>query len=402
MKITKVELYMFNCHTQAPAKHVGIRMFTDEGIYGDGEASLAYGNGAEGAYGMLEALIPLVLGMNPMANEVIWDKLHKDTFWGQSPGPGFFSAMSAIDIALWDIRGKAYNVPLYELLGGKFRDELRTYASQLQLGWGEEYDMAFTPEQYAAQAKKAVAEGYDAIKADFSCFGFDMKHPKLSHLDRSGLLSPKLLRAIEERVAAVREAVGEDVDIIMENHSELDALSAVQIGEACEKYNIFFFEEPNTPSPKTAKWISEHMNIPIANGERIFSRWQYLPYFEDMTIQVVQPDLTSCGGLTEGKKICDMAHAYDIAVQLHVCGTPLSTALSLHLESSIPNFVIHEHHVNNLHDYVRDLCIYDYQPVNGKYTVPDLPGIGNEWSEKALSDPLRKRVFEFDPNAMRR
>ena len=393
MKISKVELFFFNCHVPGRAKHVGIRMYTDEGIYGDGEASLAYGNGAEGAYGMLEALIPLVLGMNPFANEVIWDKLHKDTFWGQSPGPGFFSAMSAIDIALWDIKGKALGLPLYALLGGKFRDTLRTYASQLQLGWGPQFDMAYTDEEYAERARRAVAEGYDAVKVDFTCFGPDPQHRSISHLDRMGLLPPKMVKLIAGRVAAVREAVGEDVDIIMENHSGLDALSAVQIGEAVEPYNIFFFEEPNTPSPKTAKWISERMSIPIANGERIFSRWQYLPYFEDMTIQVAQPDLTSCGGLTEGKKICDMAHAYDVGVQLHVCGTPLSTALSLHLEASIPNFVIHEHHINTLQDYVKDLCVYDYQPVNGQFAIPELPGIGNEWSEKAMADTLRKRVF---------
>ncbi|MBR2880613.1 MAG: mandelate racemase/muconate lactonizing enzyme family protein, partial [Oscillospiraceae bacterium] len=122
MKITKVEHFLFHCDTFAPAKPVGIRVYTDEGIYGDGEASMSYGNGAEGAYGMLESLIPLVLGMNPLANEVIWDKLHKTTFWGQSPGPAVFSAMSAIDIALWDIKGKYYNTPLYNLFGGKFRD----------------------------------------------------------------------------------------------------------------------------------------------------------------------------------------------------------------------------------------------------------------------------------------
>ena len=178
---------------------------------------------------------------------------------------------------------------------------------------------------------------------------------------------------VEDRVAATREAVGPDVDIIIENHSQLDALSAIQIARATEKYNIFFFEEPNTPTPKTARYIRDNINIPIANGERIFGRWQYAPYFEDMTIQVAQPDLTSCGGLTEGKKICDMAHTYDIGVQAHVCGTPLSTALSLHLECSIPNFVIHEHHCNNLHACIIDLCVHDYQPVNGKLPSRSCP-----------------------------
>jgi len=392
MKITKVELFLFHCDTFAPAKPVGIRVYTDEGIYGDGEASMSYGNGAEGAYGMLESLIPLVLGMNPLANEVIWDKLHKTTFWGQSPGPAVFSAISAIDIALWDIKGKYYNTPLYNLFGGKFREELRCYASQLQLGWGSEYEMAFSDDDYAAMAKKAVADGYDAIKVDFTCFGTGPQH-KVSHLDRAGILPPRMLRMIENRVAATREAVGEDVDIIIENHSGLDALSAVQIAEAVEKYNIFFFEEPNTPSPKTAKWISERTRIPIANGERIFSRWQYAPYFEDMSIQIAQPDLTSCGGLTEGKKICDMAHTYDVAVQAHVCGTPLSTALSLHLESSIPNFIIHEQHCVALAPYMKALCVHDYQPVNGRFVTPELPGIGNEWTEKAMVEARMKKVI---------
>jgi L-alanine-DL-glutamate epimerase-like enolase superfamily enzyme len=393
MKVIKAELYMFSCGNAVPNKPVAIRLYTDEGIYGDGEASLSYGKGAEGAYGMLQSFIPLVLGMNPLSHEVIWDKMHKTTFWGQSGGPAVYSAMSAIDIALWDIKGKFYNAPIYQLLGGKHRNELRCYASQLQLGWGDKVELEFSIDDYVRVSKRAVAEGYDAIKIDFMSQN-DLPSKPMTYEQRKGLLPPKTVRMVENRVAAVREAVGEDVDIIIENHSQLDALSAIQIAQATEKYNIFYFEEPNTPSPKTARYLRDRINIPIANGERIFGRWQYAPYFEDMSIQVAQPDLTSCGGLTEGKKICDMAHTYDIGIQAHVCGTPLSTALSLHLEASIPNFVIHEHHILNLFKPVRDLCIYDYQPVNGVYTVPELPGIGNEWSEKALAEALRKETFK--------
>ena len=206
-------------------------------------------------------------------------------------------------------------------------------------------------------------------------------------------MSPYYVQLAEERVAAVREAVGPNVDIIVENHSTLDALSAIQLARAIEKYNIFFFEEPNTPSPKTAKYIAENINIPIANGERIFSRWQYAPYFEDMSLQIAQPDLTSCGGLTEGKKICDMAHTYDVAVQAHVCGTPLSTAASLHLESAIPNFIIHEQHCVALAPYMKALCVHDYQPVNGRFVTPELPGIGNEWTEQAMVEARMKKVI---------
>ena len=171
----------------------------------------------------------------------------------------------------------------------------------------------------------------------------------------------------------------------MENHSRFDAQSAIQVAKAVEKYNIYFFEEPNTPSPKTVKFIRDNINIPISHGERIYTRWQFAPYFEDQSIQLIQPDIGNCGGITEVKKICDMAYVYDIGVQAHVCASPLSTAAALHLEAVIPNFVIHEHHVYNLHNYNRELCTVDFQPVNGKFKVPDGPGLGAEISETAIA-----------------
>ena len=116
----------------------------------------------------------------------------------------------------------------------------------------------------------------------------------------------------------------------MENHSYLDAQSAVQLGRAVQKYNIFYFEEPSTPNVKTTKFICDALDMPISHGERLYSRWQYAPFFEDQSVQVIQPDLGNCGGLTEGKKICDMAYVYDISVQAHVCASPLSTACLLY------------------------------------------------------------------------
>ena len=397
MKITKVDLFQFRCDVPIPNRPVGCRIYTDEGIYGDGEGSMSYGTGSEAAFGMIEALANMIIGMDPLDNEVIWDKMHRTTFWGQSPGPVVFSGISAIDIALWDIKGKVCNMPLYRLLGGKQRKDLRCYASQLQHGFRGYHDFAFSTDKYVEVSKYVVDElGYDAIKIDFLTFDRDPKLPPLTNEQRRGPMSPYFVQLAEERVAAVREAVGPNVDIIIENHSNLDAISAIQLARAVEKYNIFFFEEPNTPSPKTAKYIRESISIPIANGERIFSRWQYAPYFEDMSIQIAQPDLTSCGGLTEGKKICDMAHTYDVAVQAHVCGTPLSTALSLHLESAIPNFIIHEQHCVCLHQYMKDLCVHDYQPVKGRFVTPELPGIGNEWTEKAMTEARMKKTVTKD------
>lgn len=384
MKITKIDVMQVKTQAQIPWRPIICRIFTDEGIFGDGEAALTYGIAAPAAFGMIKDLATLIIGMDPLDNEVIWDKLYKSTFWGQNGGPVIFAGMSALDIALWDIKGKYYKAPVYKLLGGKRRDNLRSYASQLQFGWGDGVTPACSTQDYVNNAKKAVAEGYDAIKIDF--FTYDKDGRNFTDEDRTRLLKPYYVNLVEERIAAVREAVGPNVDIIMENHSFPDAQSAVQLGRRAQKYNIFYFEEPTTPDTKMTKFVCDKLEMPIASGERIYSRWQYAKYFEDCSLQVIQPDLGNCGGITEGKKICDMAYTYDVSVQAHVCASPLSTAAALQLEAVIPNFVIHEHHVFNLSSWNKNLCIYDYQPVNGKFSIPELPGIGNEFSDYALTN----------------
>lgn len=390
MKIVKIDVMQLGTDVRPDWRPIVCRIYTDEGIYGDGEAAMAYDVGALGAFGMLQELAKMVIGMDPLDNEVIWDKLYRSTFWGQNGGPVTFSAISAIDIALWDIKGKYFKVPVYKLLGGKKRDNLRCYASQLQFGWGEVRIPARTPEDYAKNAKKAVEEGYDAVKFDF--FLYNEEDGFFDDNDRLGLLSKKYLNIVEKRIAAVREAIGPDVDIIMENHSYTDAQSALQLGRMAEKYDIFCFEEPTTPYPKITKYMSDKLNIPIATGERIYSRWQYAQYFENCSVQMIQPDFGNCGGITEGKKICDMAYTYDVGVQGHACGSPLSNVVALHLECVIPNFVIHEHHAVNLTPYNKSYCIYDYQPVNGKYKVPELPGLGNELSESAMNNSIKVTI----------
>ena len=384
MKITQIDIMTPHIQENPMWRPILCRIHTDEGIYGDGEAALAYGIASPAAAGMIRDLATLIIGMDPLDSEVIWDKLYKSTFWGQNGGPVVFAGISALDIALWDIKGKVFNVPVYKLLGGKRRDNLRTYASQLQFGWSDHAETLTTLDEYREVSKKAVAEGYDAIKIDFFTYAPEDGR-RYTDEDCTRLLSPKLVDVVESRVAAVREAIGPNVDIIMENHSYLDAQSAVQLGRAVQKYNIFYFEEPNTPNPKTAKFISSKLSMPIAHGERVYSRWQYAPFFEDQSIQVIQPDLGNCGGLTEGKKICDMAYVYDISVQAHVCASPLSTAVALHLESVIPNFVIHEHHTNNLKPWNKELCTVDWQPVDGKFKVPEGPGLGCEFTDKVLN-----------------
>lgn len=389
MKITKVDVLLVT--TANPIwRPILCRIHTDEGIYGDGEAAVAYISSQTAAFGMIQDLARFIIGMDPLQNEVIWDKLYKTTFWGQNGGPVVFAGISALDIALWDIKGKFFNAPLHVLLGGKRRDKLRAYASQLQFGWEMDWPEAITgipqrsAQDYANVCKKAMAEGYDAVKIDF--FTFDKTgegSQQFTEEERTRLIKPYYLNMIEERLIAIREACGPDLDIIIENHSFPDAQGAVQIGQMAEKYRIMYFEEPNTPTPYMQKYIADKVNIPQASGERIYSRWQYVPYFENKSLQVIQPDIGNCGGLTEAKKICDMAYTYDISVQAHVCATPLSTSVALHLEAVIPNFVIHEHHVNNRCIFNYGLAKYNPQPEKGYIAVPNEPGIGNEITEQA-------------------
>jgi L-alanine-DL-glutamate epimerase-like enolase superfamily enzyme len=236
-------------------------------------------------------------------------------------------------------------------------------------------------EDYATYALQAVEDGYDCIKIDPIKFGEDY----------TKLLSYKQIKTSYDRLAAAREAVGPEVDIIVELHGITETTAAIQLGKAIEDLGIYYYEEPVMPlNSKMMKEIKENINIPIASGERIYTRWGYRPFLETRSLDVVQPDLGTCGGITEGKKIADAAHLYDVTVQAHVCGSPISKAAALHFETAIPNFIIHEHHINALNPNYRKLGKYDYQPIKGSYTVPELPGIGQELSEEAMDNAAMK------------
>ncbi len=384
MKIVSVDVFLLNCGT-ADWRPVVCRVNTDEGISGYGEASVGFDSGAPAAYAMIKDIAPIIIGMDAMAHEAVWDRLFRQTFWAQAGGVIVFSAISAIDMALWDIKGKALGVPLYQLLGGKLSENLRCYASQLQFGWGSNMGRAVTDEALADACRKAVEEGFDALKINF--ITFDDAGGRVGFL--RGPIPVQHRKMIERRAQAVRRAVGDQVDLIVENHARTDAVSAVEMSRVLEPYGILFLEEAATPlNPDVMKVIRSGSRIPLAGGERIFGRWGFLKFFQDDTIQVAQPDIGTCGGISEAKKICDMAHAFDVGVQIHVCGSPISIAASLHMEASIPNFVIHEHHVINRSRMNIDLGLYDYAPVNGRIAIPDRPGLGQELSEKAMKEAL--------------
>lgn len=383
MKITKIDI-LRSCPVEDGWRPLFCRIYTDEGIYGDGEAALSYDHITTAEFGMLQDLAPLLIGMNPMEHEVIWNKLYHKCFFGLNSGPVVFAAISAFDIALWDIKGKKYQAPLHELLGGKLRNQLRAYASQLQNGFPENRRSCRTPEDYAEVTKMAMDKGFDAVKYNFTTFREDgSRYPQT---EQAPYLDGHYMQVIEARIKATRDTLGPAGDIILENHCYTDKLSATQMGNMAKKYNIMYFEEPVAPHGELLSYVHRETGIPVASGERMYTRWQFKDRLDQNAIQVIQPDIGTSGGITEVKKICDMAYTYEAAVQIHVCGSPLVTAASLQLEAVIPGFIIHEYNVNTSMPKMTGLTKYQYEPVNGYFIIPDRPGIGNEIADDTFKN----------------
>jgi len=401
MKITKIEIFDCEVNRRDPTllkfNPVLLRVHTDAGVSGIGEVGLAYGAGAKAAVGILRDYAPLLLGKDPMRIESLWEALFRNTFWGMGGGPVIYGGISAYDIALWDIKGKVLGAPIYQLLGGLTNDDLRTYASQIQFGWGERHQLNIAPNDYAKAARAALDEGYDAVKVDPIQIDRDGvlggQNQAMVNQRYFGLLSDDQIKMGAERIAAIREEVGPDVDIICEIHSLLGTNAAIQFARAIEPFNIFYYEEPVNPlNAKNFSKVAQNTRIPVSTGERSYTRWGYRDLLERQALAVVQPDLCLVGGITEGKKICDFANIYDATVQVHVCGGPVSTAAALHVEAAIPNFIIHEHHTFALKHCIRELCLQDYQPKQGRYRVPQDPGLGQALNDAVVMQYLAHTI----------
>lgn len=383
MKIRKIDLLLAN-PVEDGWRPAFCRIYTDTGIFGDGEVALSYGSARLAAFSEMQELAPMLIGMNPLAHEVIWEKLYHNSFFGLNAGPVIFGAISAFDVALWDIKGKYYQAPLWELLGGKERTSLRAYASQLQMGWGLGRKHAALPQDYANNTKIALQKGFSAVKINF--LTFDHQGQPVARTKQNGFLTKQYLNLAEQRIKAVRQVLGPNRDLILENHALTDKLSATQFGKMAKKYDILYYEEPVKPEPKLLAYVHQHTGLNIASGERMYSRWDFAPAFAQNSIQLAQPDICVAGGVTEVKKICDAAATADIGVQIHVAGSNLATAVSLNMEPALPNFVIHEYNVNTEMPKMLSLTKYDYEPQNGYMSVPDRPGIGNELSAYAFKN----------------
>jgi galactonate dehydratase len=392
MKIVSADIYDVDLRPQGLAFNpVVLRLTTDEGLYGAGELALAYGTGSFAGVGMLKQLVErYVIGAEAGRIEQMWHNLYSKTFWGKGGGPVVYGGISAIDEALWDIKGKALGLPVYEILGGKTNERIRLYAN----GWSNLYNpdgspRCVTPEQYAEAVQQVVAEGYDAFKFD----PFYIK-PDGTHWTPERALPLEMVNLVYERVKAVREAVGPKVDILIEGHGNLGPTSAIEVGRRLAELRPFFYEEPTDAMNVDAMLkVTQNVPMPIAAGERLYTRYGFREYIEKQVVDVLQPDLGLAGGISEVKKIADMAETYGMHMQPHHCAGPISTAASVQIDGCITNFIIQEwrpYAGQPVFDLVEEAL--DTQAVDGYLTLPDKPGLGVTLNEEVIARYLAYHI----------
>jgi galactonate dehydratase len=378
MKVIAAKIYRVNIGGWLP---VLLQLFTDEGIVGIGEAALAYGVGNTAGAAIVQDLVErFVLGKDPANIEPIWHEMYDNTFWAKGGGSILFPGMSAIEMALWDIKGKALGVPVYEMLGGRFRDKVRVYAN----GWS--YSCT-TIGELVREAERAVKLGYTALKfyplARPIAPHWLLKHVTLREVDR------ETEKWVIESTKALREAVGPDVDLMADMSAGMSTDVAIRIGRQLEQFNLYFYEEPVDPSDAGAmKKVSEHVNIPIAAGERLYTRYGFRQILENHAVDIVQPDIGSTGGILETKFIAAMAETYSARVQLHICASPVSTGAAQQLWACLPNLALQETYPFRIPEH---WAIVDHAPEldieNGYIPISNRPGLGVELNQKTV-DPF--------------
>ncbi|MEH6305797.1 galactonate dehydratase [Olivibacter sp. CPCC 100613] len=354
MKIKSYELF------QVPPRWLFLKIETDEGIVGWGEPVIE--GKAATVKTAVDELMGYLIGKDPMPIEDHWNVLYRAGFY--RGGPIIMSAIAGIDQALWDIKGKFYNAPVHQLLGGKAKDKMKVYS------WigGDR------PASVGLAAKKMLDQGFLAVKMNAT--------EELQYVDSYDKIDDAIAR-----IAAVREATGPAFGIGIDFHGRVHKPMAKILAKELEPYRPMFIEEPVLPeNNEDLREIVRHVAIPIATGERMFSKWQFKTLLKEGYADIIQPDLSHAGGITECKKIISMAEAFDVAAAPHCPLGPIALAACLQVDATCHNAFIQEQslgiHYNegsDLLDYLVDKTVFEYK--DGYVNIPDKPGLGIEINE---------------------
>jgi galactonate dehydratase len=366
VKVSAANIYLVEIGSLHP---VLLELITDEGMIGTGEAGVAYGVGGMAAAGMVKDLIERMLrGRDLSRIEEIYTEMYDHSFWAKGGGPIVFAGISAIEQALWDIKGKALGVPVYELLGGRLRDQVRVYAN----GWSYQCK---TADDYARAAERTVGDGYNALK----CYPLSIPNDRggIRHVSRRSV-DREFAHLAYEKVSAVRRAVGSGIDIMVDLSGGLTTDETIRLCHRLEELDLLFVEEPTDPFDLGAlKKFSQHIEIPIAVGERIYTRYGFRPILESRAVDILQPDIGNTGGIMETKKIAAMAEAYNIRIQPHICASPVSTAAALQIDACVVNLAIQELYPYRPPEHFQ---LVDHAPESdvkhGSLPISQRPGLG--------------------------
>jgi galactonate dehydratase len=371
VRIAELKVYVMG---SAWRNFVFARLRTDDGLEGIGEARPV--NREEAVAAHLDAIADrYVLGSDPFNLEDLVLRITRDDY--EIPGATEMTALAIVEMACWDVIGKVLDQPVYRLLGGACRDRIKAYAN----GW---YQVARSPEEFAQAARRVVARGYRAMK--FDPFGAGAGElPRDEHVRSVGL------------VEAVRDAVGPDVELMIEMHGRFTPAQAIALARDLERFAPGWIEEPVPPDqPDALVRAAAHATIPIATGERLHTRSAFRDLLALGVVDILQPDLTHCGGLLETKKIAAMAEAHGVLLAPHNVGASVGTAAALHLAACTPNLKIQEYFNDFDEPFVTEVAPGLPAVADGYFPLPSGPGLGVTINEEVLlAHPYRRQHFNL-------
>ena len=369
MKITAVK----TAATRGHGMHLWVRVETDEGISGLGECV----HGGPQAIAIIHTLREHLIGRDPFQIDALFEELRRSYVFDGGFAGALITALTGIEIALWDLKGKALNTPIYELMGGKFRDEIRVYA-----------DCQVEPGMDADQIRQVVeavrARGFTALKIDVDIGAYTGKRINSTDLlfDRFNYTAgERELERMIELVDMVTSAAGKDIAVAADVHTRLDLPSAIRLAKALEPYHLLWLEEPVPPENVDAMLeIRRATSTPICAGENLYLRHGFRELITRQAVSAIMPDIPKCGGLSECRKIANLAEIYYMPFAPHNVASPIGTMASAHVCASIPNFLVLEFHWFH-RDYWSTITDGGDIIKNGSITIPDRPGIGLELNE---------------------
>jgi len=371
MKITSIK----TAATKGHGMHLWVKVTTDAGVTGMGECV----HGGKQAIAIIDYLEERLIGRDPFAIDAIFEDMRRKHVFDGGTGGALITALTGIEIALWDLKGKALGVPIYELLGGKFRDKIRVYAD-CQVSTGMNFD------EIKQVVDDVMEKGFTALKIDVDIDAYGYKGSEVAHFEKDAFNYTAIQWEHERMVQLVdmvTTAAGKDIAVAADVHTRLDVPSAIRLVQDLAPYHLMWLEEPvPAENVKAMREVKQHSKNPICAGENLYLRHGFRELLEQQAVDIIMPDIPKCGGLSECRKIANMAELYYIPFAPHNVSSPIGTLASAHVCATVPNFLVLEFHW--LHRDYWTTIIQEKTDIikDGFIHMSDRPGIGVELDEE--------------------